>query len=44
MWPGRVAPAAVVVGQARVGRAEVGGGDGDGTREAVGAGAHKLVA
>ena len=31
---GRVAPAAIVIGQSEVWRAEVGGGDGDGAREA----------
>lgn len=43
--PGRVAPPAVVVGQSRVRRAEIGGGDGDGgAGDAVGAGARDLVA
>lgn len=34
MLEGRVAPPAVVVGQTRVWRAEVGGGDGDAAGEA----------
>ena len=34
MLEGRVAPAAVIVGEGEVRRAEVGGGDDDGAREA----------
>lgn len=34
MLEGRVAPAAIVVGESKVRGAEVGGGDHDGTREA----------